>query len=100
MSEKEVVLSVMAALPKQYAMAVGVLQMADDLSFQKTLTKLLQVEQRIQQKPQKDRQGVVQAFGAIQRKCFYCNQLGHFKAHCDKRKADVQRNGIVATVAC
>lgn len=98
-SEVEVVLSVLAGLPEQYAMAVEVLQMYDDLSFQKTLTKLLQVEQRIQQKPLKDKQGVVQAFGAVQRKCFYCNQLGHIKAHCNKRKADVQKNGMVTTVA-
>ena len=111
MQQAELCWTVLSGLPKEYDIVVTILESSiEELNLDATLPKLLQVEQRIQQKPQqfkriqqkpqKDKQGVMQVFGAVQRKCFFCNQLGHIKAHCNKRKADVQRNGIVATVAC
>ena len=73
-------------------MAVEVLQMSDDLSFQKTLPKLMQVEQRILVQPSAHyKEAMVQAFGANVKRCFYCNQPGHIKAMCHRRKADMQR---------
>ena len=47
--EAEVVLSVLVGLPSPYAMAMEVLQMSDDISFQKPLPKVLQVEQHVRQ---------------------------------------------------
>ena len=95
--EAEVVLSVLGGLPEPYAMAVEILQLSDELTFQKILPKLLQVEQRVQQTVQqqvlKDATAV-QAYDASVgdvRKCFYCNQPGHIKVQCHKRKADMQK---------
>ena len=97
MQEAEVVLSALGGLPEPYAMAVEILQLSEELTFQKILPKLLQVEQRVQQTVQqqvlKDATAV-QAYGASAgdvRKCFYCNQPGHIKVQCHKRKADMQK---------
>ena len=95
--EAEVVLSVLGGLPEPYAMAVEILQLSDELTFQKILPKLLQVEQRVQQTVQQEvfkDVPAVQAYGASVgdvRKCFYCNQPGHIKVQCHKRKADMQK---------
>ena len=90
--EPEVVSSLLGGLPPAYSMAVEVPQMSDDLSFQKTLPKLMQVEQRILVQPSAHyKEAMVQAFGANVKRCFYCNQPGHIKAMCHRRKADMQR---------
>ncbi len=47
--EAEVVLSVLVGLPEEHGMAVEVLQMADSLTFQTIIPRLLQAEQRVQQ---------------------------------------------------
>lgn len=93
-TEAEVVLSVLAGLPEQYAMVVEILQMQDDLSFGKVLPKLLQVEQRVMPVQSAQQLGdTVQAYGANVRRCFYCNQAGHTKSQCNRTKADMQREG-------
>ena len=90
LQEAEVVLSVLGGLPEPFAMAVEILQLSDELTFQKVLPKLLQVEQRVQQSVQqqvlKDATAV-QAYGASAgdvKTCFYCNQPGHIKVQCHK----------------
>lgn len=85
-TEAEVVLSVLVGLPSPYAMAVEVLQMSDDISFQKTLPKLLQVEQRVEQLQEGTSVPVYGAMHRNGRKCHYCGKPGHIKAQCFHRK--------------
>ena len=90
-TEAEVVLSVLAGLPQPYAMAVEVLQMSDDISFQKTVPKLLQVEQRIGQQRENL---AVPVFGAMRKnakKCHFCGKPGHLQAQCFKRQDQERR---------
>ena len=95
-TEAEVVLSVLVGLPSPYAMAVEVLQMSDDISFQKTLPKLLQVEQRVGQQEE----GIsVPVYAAVHRngkKCHYCGKVGHLQAHCFQKQKDQPRKRVIA----
>ena len=61
--EAEVVLSVLVGLPEEYGMAVEVLQMADSLTFQTIVPRLLQAEQRVQQQ-RSERLGNIPVYGA------------------------------------
>ena len=95
--EAEVSLSGLGGLCDAYAVAVEILQLSDELTFQKILPKSSQVEQRVQQPVWQ--QGLhdvtaVQAYGASVgdvRMCYYCNQPRHIKVQCHKHKADMQK---------
>ena len=92
-TEAEVVLSVLAGLPQSYATAVEVLQLSDDISFQKTLPKLLQVEQRVGQQKELETLNVPVngAMNKNARKCHFCGKPGHLQAHCFKKKDQDRR---------
>ena len=96
LEESEVALAVLAGLPESYSVAVEVLQCSEDISFAIIMPRLLQVEQRIKEKLDKERASV-QAYGAnvqAMKVCFYCKEAGHIKRNCDKFKKDMAKRQV------
>lgn len=115
---EELVMSVLAGLPKEFDTVVSIMEMADQLAvLDVVLPKLLQVEQKLvsrshatddgaafvgQYRPQDggafraDRDGRPQgdrANAASDRRCYYCGKKGHIKADCFQLKRDQGQGG-------
>ena len=96
--EDEVVLAVLAGLPKEYEMVVTVLESADEvLSLDEVLPKLMNVEQRtIATKPMEVGMRAFIAKGNTRtndkKECWYCGKIGHVKANCFKKAEDERHN--------
>jgi hypothetical protein len=88
MKEAELCWTVLSSLPKEYDIVVTILETStEELSLDAILPQLLQVEQR-----QGMAEDSVKDFGAqcsrgYQRpkECYYCGELRHIKANCQKR---------------
>ena len=102
MEESELVMCILAGLPRDFDTVVAVLEISDHkLELDTVLSKLLQAEQRLgrEEKPNnrafftsrssnQHRTGT-SSTGSI--KCWYCGRRGHLKADCLKRKSDEQQ---------
>ena len=104
MEESELVMCILAGLPRDFDTVVAVLEISDHkLELDTVLSKLLQAEQRLsrEEKPdnraffssrssnQKHRTGT-SSTGSI-KECCYCGRRGHLKADCLKRKSNEQQ---------
>ena len=87
--ESEVALNVLQGLPAGYKVTVEVLSLADDLTLDGILPKLLQTEQRAE----RDDPRHVPVYGAKldKRKCHYCGKPGHLQASCRLKAADKRK---------
>ena len=101
--ETDVVWSILAGLPKQYDTTVAILEAADrELTMAETLSKLLNVEQRIVRQEESDTSAL---YAKEQHKkpfnnnrhdnkyknveCFYCHKLGHLERDCRTKKKEM-----------
>ena len=101
--EEEVVWAVLAGLPDTYSMVVTVLETGADgeLDLEDVVAKLMTVEQRL---AQGSGAAVVPsaAFLAQNRQgplCWHCNQAGHIKRDCPKRKQQQRKAETVAALS-
>jgi hypothetical protein len=96
LGEDEVMLSVLAGLPKEYKMAIPVLDSTDEmLNLNKVLPKLMHVEQRTaneevgerafiaKNKARQEDGNKIQSYGS--KECWDCGKVGQFKAQCKKK---------------
>ena len=105
MEESELVMCILAGLPRDFDTVVAVLEISDHkLELDTVLSKLLQAEQRLGRKEkadnrafftsrssnQKHRTGTSSTGSSI-KECWYCGRRGHLKADCLKRKSDEQQ---------
>ena len=115
--ESEVVLNVLAGLPKEYETSVAIIEAAEkEMGLAEVLSRLLNVEQRVARQDEQETAYVAQGFKKdfkkgpqrtykafdnkqrstgkyIDKECFYCHKKGHIKAECRKRIADEKGNG-------
>ena len=109
--DSEVVMSVLAGLPKEFDTVVAVLEITDDkLELDVVLAKLLQAEQRLTRGEKADNRALFTNTSSRQRygtgsagtagkigtsgrdkECWHCGKRGHLKADCRQRKCDEQR---------
>ena len=109
--DSEVVMSVLAGLPKEFDTVVAVLEITDDkLELDVVLAKLLQAEQRLAREEKADNRALFTNTPSRQRygmgsvgttgkmgtsgrdkECWHCGKRGHLKADCRQRKRDEQR---------
>lgn len=106
----EVVLSVLAGLPKEYETLVAILEASDkELDLDEVQAKLLHVEQRLtRQEEQETSAYLARGFkktpnksgrppfkptsnDKMEKECFYCHKKGHIKAECRKRMHDEKK---------
>ena len=102
--DQELIMCILAGLPREFDTVVAVLEITDSkLELGGVLAKLLQAEQRLgsgeradnralftnkASKPQ-HRAGTGGSGNA--KECWYCGKRGHLKAECQKKKRDEQR---------
>ena len=102
--DQELIMCILAGLPREFDTVVAVLEITDSkLELGAVLAKLLQAEQRLgggeradnralftnkASKPQ-HRAGTGSSGNA--KECWYCGKRGHLKAECQKKKRDEQR---------
>ena len=115
--ESEVVLNVLAGLPKEYETTVAIIEAAEkEVGLDEILSRLLNVEQRVTSQEEQETVYVAQGFRKDYKKgpmppyklhdnkhrpagkhadkeCFYCHKKGHIKAECRKRIADEKTGG-------
>jgi hypothetical protein len=101
--EDEIVLAVLAGLPKQYDMVITVLESSDgELHLDEVLPKLMNVEQRNPVREAGEKaffaQGRTRNEGSNRnsRECWYCGKTGHIRANCQKKAQDEGRSGKTA----
>lgn len=86
--ESEVALHVLQGLPSEYKVTVEVLTLADELTLDKILPKLLQVEQRAE----REDPTAVPIYGTkTSKRCHYCGKAGHLQAQCRTKAADQKK---------
>ena len=98
--ETEICWAVLLGLPKQYeVMRTILMSKAEELSLNAIYPQLLQVEQqgmdelRLNSSPFYAAMGRMHISKDKDKKCFYCNKLGHMQINCHKRLADGKRAG-------
>lgn len=86
--ESEVALHVLQGLPSEYKVTVEALSLADELTLDGILAKLLQVEQRVE----REDPTAVPIYGTrTTKKCHYCGKAGHIQAQCRIKAADQKK---------
>lgn len=92
----DITLPVLAGLPRQYSTLVTILGTSkEEYSLDDILPMLLQMEQQVSKEEEDER--FVPSYAAMRnmsisnKRCHYCNQPGHIRAHCNKRKSDQER---------
>jgi len=115
--ESEIVLNVLAGLPKEYETMVAILEASEkELELDDVLSKLLNVEQRVNRQDEQEAAYIARGYKKDYSKssrpghkrsydkrkptgkdseveCYYCHKKGHIKADCRKRIADEKTSG-------
>ena len=96
--DKDLVLPIMAGLPKEYSVLVTVVGASKtEHTLEEVLAMLLTHEQQISSEVQAEPQSVpIYGAGSGGRVCYYCQKAGHIKADCPKRLAKMNIRRTVA----